>query len=124
MTALSIVAVCLALFVGGLFYAVEKLFRSSDVYAMTLQQAQSSPCVASKLGIPMISKGFISGNLETSPAAGSADLTIPIQGPKGAGSLIVSAKKVGGKWRIMSLFLDHEQMQSQLIPAMSPPDCQ
>ena len=112
-----------ALFCGLLLFAVNGMFRKSDAYAMPLDEAQKSPCAVSKLGSPIVAKGFMSGSLETSDTTGSADMEIPVRGPKGKGTLVVSAKEADGVWGITSLTLDAEGAPVQLIPATAAP-CQ
>jgi hypothetical protein len=121
---ITIVAVvCLALFTGFLFFGINEIFRKSDVYVATLNEAQKSPCVIARLGQPVVAKGMISGSIETSEMTGSADLEIPIRGPKAKGNLSVSAKKSDSSWTINSLTLEVEGTSLQLIPAASAP-CQ
>jgi hypothetical protein len=76
------ILVGIALFAVGLFSLIEKSFRSSTPYAMALDRAQSSPCIAKTFGQPIVAKGFISGNLSTNNDSGEAELEIPIHGPK------------------------------------------
>lgn len=118
------VVVGFALFVGSVFWAVQSMFRSSDIYALTLKDAQQAPCVISKLGAPVVQKGMMSGSMSESTSEGDADLQIPIRGPKGKAELQVSAKKSGGPWEITSLILDQDGDQSQLLPASGAAVCQ
>jgi hypothetical protein len=117
------VVIGFALFAGSIFWAVESMFRSSDVYALTLKDAQQAPCVISKLGTPVEAKGMMSGSMSESNSEGSADLQIPVRGPKGKAELQVSAKKSAGSWQIDSLVLDQDGDQSQLLPAAGATEC-
>jgi hypothetical protein len=108
-----------AVFVAGLFASIERSFRSSTAYAMALNRAQASPCVARTLGQPVEAKGFISGNMNTANDSGEADLEIPIHGPKAGGSLHVEAQKTTGGWAISSLTVEHSEGQIQLVPIAS-----
>jgi len=119
-TALFVIGV--TVFVLGLMSSVEKSFRSSTAYAIALDRAQASPCVARTLGRPIVAKGFISGNLSTGSDTGEADLEIPVHGPKTGGSLHVEAKEMAGSWIIKSLTLEHSAGQIQLAPTASTCD--
>jgi len=111
-----------SVFVLGLFASIEKSFRSSTAYSMALNRAQESPCVAKTLGEPLVAKGFISGNLNSSSETGEADLDIPVHRSKASGNLHVEAKKTSGSWAINSLTLEHSEGQIHLAPVPSPCD--
>ncbi len=119
---LTVFVLGVAVFVVGLFASIERSFRSSAAYAMAMDRAQASPCVAKTLGQPLVAKGFISGNLNTHNDAGDANLDIPIRGPKASGNLHVEAKKTSSIWAINSLTVEHSEGQIQLAPVPSPCD--
>jgi hypothetical protein len=119
--ALSACAILLVTFVFGLLFAIDKTFRQSDIYNMSLDRARNSPCVVAKLGTPIVAKGTIEGNLNTQGSEGTADMSIPMHGPKGSGSLEVSGKKVDNRWEIDSLTLLDDEGQIHLLPVSSCP---
>jgi hypothetical protein len=112
------------LFVMPLFFAVDAEMRNSDAYKQSMNRAQESPCVTSALGSPLRSGWMISGSIEESSIEGSADLSIPVAGPKGKGNLNVRAKKLNGGWNIDSLIFTHGTSQSILVPTASSLKCQ
>lgn len=114
-----ITVTCVTIFVGGVFYSVDKMFRTSEAYKLALSSAQHSPCIIKKLGTPISAKGTVSGNLSEGPTDGSADMEIPIHGTRGKGELDVSATKSAGTWTITSLSLIHDEGQIHLIPVSS-----
>lgn len=116
----GICIVLFAIFAGSLFYAVEKMIRSSGAYNMALKQAKTSSCITDKLGTPIVAKWMVSGNISESNSGGSADLEIPVRGPRGEGELDVSAIKAAGIWTIASLTLIHDGGQIHLLPVPSP----
>ncbi len=115
------VAATLALFIGALLVAVEDEMRHSQVYALTLSEAEHSPCVASKIGQPLTPGWMVSGNMEESNVKGSAHLSIPVSGQNGKGTLVVSAEKQDGAWRVEELVLSQNNHEMRLIP--SPVNC-
>ncbi len=112
--------VAIGVFAGGLFYSVEKMFRSSEPYRSALARAQDSPCIVGELGSPVIEKGMISGSISESRTDGSADMEIPVRGPRGGGELDVSATEAGGTWTTTSLDLIYDAGQIHLLPVASP----
>jgi hypothetical protein len=67
---------------------------------------------------------MIEGNITESDDKGSAELSIPIRGPKGKGKLDVEARKFKGAWRIDSLVFTHGAARSSIIPSESNQTCQ
>jgi hypothetical protein len=123
---LTVIAVLatFGLFVGFLLFTIEGMLRRSQIYETTLNEAGQSPCVAAKVGIPFAPGWFVTGSLTESSVEGSADLEIPIHGPKGSGTLAVSAKKESGIWNIADLTLQQNGRDIELLPATSSSSCQ
>jgi hypothetical protein len=92
-----------ASFVGAVFVLVETSFQHSDFYIQALAKAQANPQVAEKIGRPLKSGWLASGNLNESSASGDVDLSIPLSGPKGKGTLRLVAKKSAGVWKLETL---------------------
>jgi hypothetical protein len=111
-----------ALFICFLLVAVEDEMRHSQIYALTLHEAEHSPCVAARIGEPLTPGWMVSGNLEESSVKGSAHLSIPVSGQKGKGDLVVSAGKQDGAWEIEELLLIQRKQEIRLMP--SPATCQ
>jgi hypothetical protein len=91
----------LALFVAlgvGIFFVVMSAMQSSDAYTQSLARAQEDPAVVEALGTPIEAGYFISGNINVSGYTGNADMTIPISGPNGAGTIHVVGTKSGDTW--------------------------
>jgi hypothetical protein len=112
------------LFVIPLFFAVDSMMRNSGAYQLTLNTAKSSPCVINALGLPLESRWIMTGSIEESSVEGSAQLSIPVKGPKGKGSLDVQAKKRNGSWKINSLLFVHGTTQSSIVPTEASLACQ
>jgi hypothetical protein len=87
-----------AAFVAGIMFLVMGGIRSSDAYQQALAKAKANPEVALRLGQPIEPGWFVSGNISVSGPSGDADLSIPITGPKGKGTIYVVAKKSAGEW--------------------------
>jgi hypothetical protein len=66
---------------------------------------------------------MVTGGTEESSESGSANLNIPVRGPKGKGSLEMLAEKRDGVWTITSLVLADESGEMQILPADSHSGC-
>ena len=90
--------VIVACFVGVILTFVSGAMKSSDAYTHALASARANPAVIAALGTP-ISDGFLpSGSVNTTGSSGTADLSIPISGPKGSGTIQVEARRSAGGW--------------------------
>jgi hypothetical protein len=87
---------------AALFFGVMKLIKSSEAYQTAVAAATNSPEVQAKLGTPITTGLMIQGNVKTNTSDGTttgiANLTIPLKGPKGTGSLHYAATKNGSTW--------------------------
>ena len=72
--------------------------KASDVYREALAIAKADPAVVEALGTPIKAGFFTSGNINVNGPSGNADLSIPISGPKGKGTIYVEATKSAGEW--------------------------
>jgi hypothetical protein len=105
------VAVLLAIvaFAAGLTIIVEAMFKSSDAYHEALRRARSSSVVSSALGLPLREGFFVTGNAHFENSSGHAELTIPLSGPRGKGSILVEAAKENGSWTFSTLMVQVEK---------------
>lgn len=87
----------LVLAVGGVM-AIFGAMRSSDVAKESVLRAQANSLVVQGLGSPIKEGWFVSGSINVSTGSGNADLSIPISGPKGEGTVYVTAQKGAGEW--------------------------
>jgi len=86
-------------FVVVLLATVFGMMRNSIPYQEAMQRARSSPRVEARLGKPIDAAFYVTGNIQTQDrGSGSADLSIPISGPKGKASVHVVSLKTGGVW--------------------------
>jgi hypothetical protein len=88
-----------------IIYFVFGFMKSSDVYENALDQVRRSTAVKEALGSPLKEGLMFSGNIKVSGSSGKADLSIPLAGPKGKGTIYATATKIAGKWEFSSLAL-------------------
>jgi len=95
-----------AIFIGFIFLLVlmaSSLMKSSDAYRQALDHAKANPAVIEALGKPIEPGFFASGSVNVSGASGHAELSIPLSGPKGSGTVYAEATKTAGQWRYTRL---------------------
>ena len=101
-------------FIGLIVVIVFSAMKSTDVYREALARAKADPAVIEALGSP-IKEGFlVSGNTNVNGAAGESNLAIPISGPKGKGTVYVSANKSLGQWNYFGLVVEVGQTHKRI----------
>jgi hypothetical protein len=86
------------IFVGGVLFAVFGVMRNSEVCTIALDRANHDPELVAVLGEPIGAGWFVSGKVETAGPSGTAELSVPISGPRGKGTLYIVAKKTADRW--------------------------
>ena len=94
------VTLLFVIFVGSILVIVFSAMKSTDVYKDALSRARGNSAVIEALGTPIKDGFLVSGNTNVNGASGESNLAIPISGPKGKGTIYVSAKKSLGQWRL------------------------
>jgi hypothetical protein len=91
----------LALAVGLIFSILAVVFlvlRSLDPCDAALQAAQSSEILRRELGTPMTKGWIVTGSVRTFNGTGTADVTVPVSGPRGDASIRAHATLRQGHW--------------------------
>jgi hypothetical protein len=104
----------LLIFVGSILVIVFSAMKSTDVYKDALARAKTDPAVIEALGSPIKDGFLMSGNTNVNGAAGESNLSIPISGPKGKGTIYVSAQKSLGKWMYSGLVVELAQTHQRI----------
>ena len=98
------------LLVGGFIFLIVCIpfaaMKSSDAYKMALARAKADPRVMEALGSPIEDGFFAWGKVNVSGTSGEADMTVPLSGPKGKGTLYFVASKFAGKWTFSKLMVE------------------
>ncbi len=77
---------------------VMKIIKSSEPYQESMALVRNNNAIIQLIGEPIDEGLFVKGNIQTGGTTGSADLAIPIHGPKGEGHVYVYAVKREGIW--------------------------
>jgi Cytochrome oxidase complex assembly protein 1 len=113
-------------FVGSILVIVFSAMKSTDVYKTALARAKADPAVIEALGSPIRDGFLVSGNTNMNGASGESNLAIPISGPKGKGTIYVSANKSLGRWNYSGLVVEVGQTHERIdllrrsVPSNSP----
>ena len=108
------------IFVGSILVVVFSAMKSTDVYKDALSQASGNSAVIEALGTPIKDGFLVSGNTNVNGASGESNLAIPISGPKGKGTIYVSAKKSLGQWKYSGLVVEVGQTHERIDLLQSP----
>jgi hypothetical protein len=95
-----------AAFVMLMITIVFGMIKSSDVYKDALATARNNPAVVKSLGSPIKAGIFVMGSINVSGRSGQADLSIPISGPKGKGTIYARASKSADRWTFSQLAVE------------------
>ncbi|HEY2569560.1 MAG TPA: cytochrome c oxidase assembly factor Coa1 family protein [Candidatus Udaeobacter sp.] len=98
--------VVLVVFTGSIALIVFSAMKSTDVYKEALARAKANSAVIDALGSPFTEGFIVSGNTNVNGASGEANLSIPISGPNGKGTIYVAASKSLGRWSYSGLVVE------------------
>lgn len=92
---LALVLLCAA---AAFVYFVFGMMKQAEPYQHALGVAQSHPALVQALGSPVRAGILLSGSVEVTDDGGSADLSFPVEGPRGEATVHVVARKVRDEW--------------------------
>jgi hypothetical protein len=98
--------VVFVVFVGSIALIVFSAMKSTDVYKEALARAKANSAVIDALGSPITEGFLVSGNTNVNGASGEANLSIPISGPNGKGTIYAAASKSLGRWSYSGLVVE------------------
>ena len=114
------IAVLFVVFVGSVVLIVFSAVKSTGVYKDALARAKVHPAVIEALGSPITEGFLVSGNTNVNGASGEANLSIPIGGPKGKGTIYVAAKKSLGQWNYSGLVFEIAKTHQRIDLLQNP----
>ncbi|WP_044404802.1 cytochrome c oxidase assembly factor Coa1 family protein [Lacinutrix sp. Hel_I_90] len=97
--------VIVVVIVGALVYKVSDAITGSEPYSHAFAMATENEKVISFLGEPIETNGMGSTSYEHVNGASTAELSIPIKGPKGEGVIVVAAEKINDAWTYNLLYV-------------------
>lgn len=109
-----------ALFVVAIFWAIFGAMKSSEPYQHAVWAATHDPRVQARLGAPVKPGWLFGGSINVAGDSGQADLTIPVEGANGKGTVYVVARKSEGQWTYQTLAVRLEGSAERLDLLRSP----
>jgi hypothetical protein len=105
-------------FLVGIFH----LLGNSEPAKAALHRAQSNPQLVERLGQPIQQGLIVSGNIQYNGPSGHAELSIPISGPKGKGTLYSISNRRMGVWEFEALRFaaDGQHARLDLLASTAP----
>ncbi len=117
-----LVMVCFGL---GFFALIMSWMRSSDVALEALARAQANPAVVQRLGARIEEGWLMSGSINVGTGGtGEASLTVPISGPKGNGTVYVTARRIAGVWNYSQMIAGIESTGEKIDLLSGPVESQ
>jgi hypothetical protein len=111
---LFIFSVVCAAFISGIVYLVLVSVKSSGVYKNAVIIVQHHDAAREALGDPIRTKWYVMGSINVSGPSGQAELSIPVYGPQGSGTVHLEAEKKTGKWIYKYLILEIEDSNERI----------
>jgi len=85
------------------YWVLPHPLKQSDAYKMAVARAKADSRVVAALGTPIEEGWYLSGKTNVNGGSGDADLSIPVSGPKGKGTIYAVATKSAGEWTYSKL---------------------
>lgn len=121
LTVLLLGALVLFGLIGLGIKGVSGLMSGSEPVRHALELAKANPEVQAAFGSPLETGTGFRGSLSTNNDSGSADLSLPVSGPKGSGRLYVKGEREAGRWsyRLIELSIDGSERRIDLLGGSS-----
>jgi len=120
---LSIIIATIVTFIllfGAMETKITEMFIDSEPYVVGMENLKQNELVIDKLGDPIKPNGTLEGNINYENDQGTADLKIPLKGPKGEASLLIIAEKNGEIWTYQTMKVTFEESNDiiDLLPSL------
>ncbi|WP_108807274.1 cytochrome c oxidase assembly factor Coa1 family protein [Aquimarina spinulae] len=102
------------IFLGSLIFGVSELITESTPYQDALVKVNEDEYVVNILGEPIETNGIMNGSLSYKNNTGSADISIPIKGPKGEAQLYVVGTKQNDQWTYKEMYVIIDETDEQI----------
>ncbi|WP_394748386.1 cytochrome c oxidase assembly factor Coa1 family protein [Spongiimicrobium salis] len=92
------IIILFVVFLGSLFYGITTVMEESQPYEYAFELINQDEKIIELLGSPIEKDGMVQGSVNWNNGRKSSNLTIPIAGPKGKGTLYVDARGIDDTW--------------------------
>jgi len=108
------ILVVIIFFIGSIFYGVTNVLENSEPFEHAINKINNDQELIELLGSPIEKDGMPQGHINWNNNKKSADMKIPIAGPKGKAVLYIIAHGEGDDWNydeIRVTVKDNEEIQ-------------
>ncbi len=99
----------------SLVWGITSAMKSTDAYKISMNEVRSNRDVIEVMGKPIKPGWFVTGNIKLRDSDGSANLSIPISGPKCAGTVISQSTKKAGVWNVFLLVVNLDCRSTPIV---------
>lgn len=111
---------CIVGFFTLFYFSLDTALNNSDAKKLMISEAEANPLVIEKLGAPITAGKVQAGSIELNGSAGEAELTIPLTGPKGMGTIHSEAVRRDEKWKLLQLQFTVDEKLYVLLETPNP----
>ncbi|WP_420570792.1 cytochrome c oxidase assembly factor Coa1 family protein [Kordia sp.] len=113
---LSIIAL-FVIFIIAIFFTVTSFIKKSTPYKDAFDSATTNEYVIEILGKPIEQEGMLQGNISIQNNTGEANISFPVEGPNGSGTVYVVGQKYNGTWTYdkMTIYIDSSNETIDLL---------
>jgi len=113
---------CCGTFGAVTYLGVSKVIEGSVAFKTGLDKASANPDVIAALGSPLKTGLGVTGSINETNGNGVADFSMPIEGPKGKGTLVVKGRGTGNTWTYERLEVQVGGKTIDLMAQEEPPE--
>lgn len=103
-------------FFASIFFGVSKILSDSQPYEYAFELINKDEQMIKLLGSPIEKDGMIQGNYSNDNGNKTANMTIPISGPKANGTLYIIANGQGEEWDYEEIRVEIKDENVDLLP--------
>ncbi len=107
-------AVVIGALVAVTMSAAIRSLKSSELYQKAVETARLNVTLTEALGQPLKEGFFAAGSFNYASTSGRAEITIPVSGPQGSGTITLKAQRITGPWLISSLVAEIDATKRQI----------
>ena len=100
--------------ISAIFFGVSSALTSSTPYEYAIERATHNIKVIEFLGEPIETAGIMQGNISLQNDFGLVDITIPLKGPNGSGTVSVKGEKFYDEWIYEELYVLIEETNKKI----------
>ena len=115
-----LIIILLIVFVGSVVWGVTSVLSDSQAHQDAMERVEKNARAIELLGEPIEPNGMTGGNFSTSNGFKTAEITIPIKGPKGEATIRVKGEGMDETWtyEVMDVYIKETQEKIDLLTGL------